>query len=385
MKRPLLLLACLSVLAVVAAACSDDDGFDPRLYELSRRAELPLGERGRLIESQEAENSPDGMVAYRFLYQSQGAQDEPIAVTGLVFRPEGDAPEGGFRTIAYAHGTTGISDACAPSRDPSSVSLVEKLIAAGYAVVQTDYQGLGTPGPHPYLHGPSEGRTVLDSLTAAREIEGAELDQERAAIWGFSQGGHAALAASQMIEDMQRLGIVGVVDAAGPSRGAWLTDAVGIPGGIRYQFTVLAQASWSEVFRLDLSAVAGPVVVERAERVLDESAERCPDTEAIAAEVPMDQRAPNRMSDVPGWRDALAAAEITSAPSAAPVFIQHGTSDDVVPFGESIHTKQVLCAAGTPVAFNVQDRGTHITAVDPGPGLQWLEERYAGAPPRNDC
>jgi acetyl esterase/lipase len=359
--------------------------FDGKLYELSRRVELPVGERGRLIESQRTGGAPDGMRSYRFLYQSQGAKDEPISVTGLVYRPDEKAPADGFPVIVYAHGTTGVADACAPSRTPSSVSLIKDLVQAGYAVVQTDYQGLGTPGPHPYLHGPSEGRTVLDSLVAARQLDAASLNQERAAIWGFSQGGHAALAASQMTEDVQRLGIVGVVDAAGPSRGAWLTDAVDIPGGSRYQFTVLAQASWSEVFGLDLAAVAGPALVERAPQLLDESTEHCPDAEQIAAQVPVDQRVTQRMSDVPGWRDALAAADIPTAPAAAPVFIQHGTSDDVVPFGESIHSKQLLCVSGTPVAVNVQQKGTHITAVDPGPPLQWLADRFAGRPPPNDC
>jgi len=374
------------LVALVVAGCSKGrPEFDGKLYELSRKVELHVGERGRLIESQRTGGAPEGMRSYRILYQSQGAKDEPIPVTGLVYRPDSDPPKDGFPVIVYAHGTTGVADACAPSRTPSNVSLIKDLVQAGYAVVQTDYQGLGTPGPHPYLHGPSEGRAVLDSLVAARQLDAAALNQDRAAIWGFSQGGHAALAASQMTEEVQRLGIVGVVDAAGPSRGSWLTDAVDIPGGSRYQFTVLAQTSWSKIFDLDLAAVAGPALVDRAPEVLDESTDHCPNTEKIAAEIPADQRVTQRMTDVPGWRDALAAADIPTAPAAAPVFIQHGTSDDVVPFGESIHSKQLLCVAGSTVTVNTQPKGTHITAVDPRPPLQWLADRFAGKPAPNEC
>ena len=45
---------------------------------------------------------------------------------------------------------------------------LQRWIKAGYAVVRTDYDGLGTPGVHQYLVGTSEGRSVLDAVRAAR-------------------------------------------------------------------------------------------------------------------------------------------------------------------------------------------------------------------------
>ena len=47
-------------------------------------------------------------------------------------------------------------------------------MAAGSIVAATDYEGMGTPGPHPYLVGISEGRSGLDAALAARQIPGAE-------------------------------------------------------------------------------------------------------------------------------------------------------------------------------------------------------------------
>ena len=79
--------------------------------------------------------------------------------------------------ITYAHGTTGIADQCAPSRDgpararQATSTRCSGWLKAGYAVVRTDYEGLGTPGVHPYLIGRSEGRGVLDIVRAARQLD----------------------------------------------------------------------------------------------------------------------------------------------------------------------------------------------------------------------
>lgn len=138
------------------------------------------------------------------LYRSTSVQGKPIAVSGIVSIPKGKAPKGGWPVVSWAHGTTGVADVCAPSRDTVSnpnhgyVAYINPelnaWLAAGYAVVRTDFEGLGTPGSHPYLIGPSEGRSVVDIVTAARQ-----LDKSLSANWvaaGHSQGGHAALFAA---------------------------------------------------------------------------------------------------------------------------------------------------------------------------------------------
>jgi len=77
--------------------------------------------------------------------------------------------------LAWAHGTTGIEDSCAPSRSGTSGGgwdgFLEEIMREGYVVVATDYEGLGTPGPHPWLVGESEARSVLDIVRAAQQVE----------------------------------------------------------------------------------------------------------------------------------------------------------------------------------------------------------------------
>ena len=141
-----------------------------------------------------------GPAAWRMMYLSESIQGEPIAVTGTAVVPSIAAPDGGRPILSVAHGTTGIADQCAPSHDPSSdVAAHIRYVNAGYLVAFSDYEGLGTPGRHPYLVGESEGRSVLDAATAAGQLPGADAG-DQLAIWGHSQGGHAALWAAQLAD-----------------------------------------------------------------------------------------------------------------------------------------------------------------------------------------
>ena len=134
------------------------------------------------------------------LYRSIGGNGKPIAVSGAVAVPRGRPPKGGWPILTWAHGTTGIADICAPTRAPVAVTYVKNqlraFLKAGFAVVSTDYQGLGTRGTHQYLVGNEEGRSVLDIVRAARQLD-PRLGR-RVVIAGHSQGGHAALWAAAL-------------------------------------------------------------------------------------------------------------------------------------------------------------------------------------------
>ena len=131
------------------------------------------------------------------LYRSTGVSGRRTAVSGALAIPNGRPPKGGWPLITWAHGTTGIADACAPSRSGASAPpLLARWLDAGYAVVRTDYEGLGTRGDHPYLNGRSEGAAVLDAARAARKLD--RRIGKRVVIAGHSQGGQAALWAASM-------------------------------------------------------------------------------------------------------------------------------------------------------------------------------------------
>src|SRR4051794_14589339 len=180
---------------------------------------------------------------YLVLYRSVGTSGKAIAVSGTVSLPKGKAPKRGWPVISYDHGTTGIADQCAPSKDSTSnpahlynayaYPLLNKWLKAGFAVVRTDYQGLGTPGVHQYLVGTSEGRSTLDMVRAARKVQPAI--GNRFAIAGHSQGGHAALwgaaLAPKYTPDLKLRGTVAFAPASHISELLSLVSAVHTPGG----------------------------------------------------------------------------------------------------------------------------------------------------------
>jgi alpha-beta hydrolase superfamily lysophospholipase len=139
-------------------------------------------------------------------YVSDDAHGTPIVVSGTVSTPKTPAPPGGWPVISWAHGTSGYADVCAPSNDTVDGldhdyfavidPTLDSWVARGYVVVQTDYEGLGTPGPHPYLNGVSEANTVIDIVRAARDLNNRV--GRNWVVMGHSQGGQAALFTAQL-------------------------------------------------------------------------------------------------------------------------------------------------------------------------------------------
>ena len=141
----------------------------------------------------------------RILYTSTDVrwQSGQIPVSGTVYLPVGKAPAKGWPLMAWAHGTLGIADACAPSWTgfrPRDATYINRWLKAGFAVVVTDYQGLGGPGPHPYLNWQAEGRSVLDSIRAAIAARPAQISN-RVIISGQSQGSGATLGAARLARE----------------------------------------------------------------------------------------------------------------------------------------------------------------------------------------
>ena len=135
-------------------------------------------------------------------YKMLGQSGQEVQATSLVFTPNTPQPVGGWPIVVWAHGTTGVADACAPSKAAladSTKDLISKLLAAGYVVVAPDYEGLGTPGIHPFLNVKSEAFSITDAVVAARNYLSQRnlLTSKKWVTVGHSQGGHAALGAAQ--------------------------------------------------------------------------------------------------------------------------------------------------------------------------------------------
>ena len=137
---------------------------------------------------------PGGGQAIRVLYRSERGDGSPTVSSGMVFFPAQDSDVGNRPVVAWAHGTVGFGDQCAPSRsdDPTAdMAWLGQMLSRGWVVAATDYAGIGTEGISRYLIGDDEARDVLNSVRAARELDSKAGD--RYALWGHSQGGHSVL------------------------------------------------------------------------------------------------------------------------------------------------------------------------------------------------
>ncbi|NOK21849.1 alpha/beta hydrolase family protein [Corallococcus carmarthensis] len=215
LHRPLWALAALALLPSACAHQTPTPSSQPKdidwdVQEFYRPpSPLPSQTPGYVIEHEPLEGPAalEEGINERVLYVSNsgGPGEPPIAVSGIIALPKTPPIDGGWPVVTWAHGTLGIADQCAPSRDVLGASahwfnqaphrLLNQFLKKGWAVVMTDYEGLGTPGRHPYMLGKSQAYGVLDIVRAAHALHGAKLSK-KFAITGHSQGGQGALFAA---------------------------------------------------------------------------------------------------------------------------------------------------------------------------------------------
>jgi alpha-beta hydrolase superfamily lysophospholipase len=179
---------------------------------------LPAAAPGTLIRSESFDGYtlPPGASAVRILYHTRTISGADVAASGVVLIPKGEAPAGGWPVVAWAHGTSGVARQCAPSLmkdvEYGNEGLMP-MVAAGFAVVATDYAGLGTPEPHQYDDKIAQAADVVYSIPAAHQAV-PSLGAKWATI-GHSQGGVAVWGVAEMEADLQDPNYVGAVSVAG--------------------------------------------------------------------------------------------------------------------------------------------------------------------------
>ena len=348
--------------------------------------------RGVLLSSSPLIGAPAGASAYLIRYQSLGVSRERNQVTGVIIIPNGQAPQGGREVVAWAHGTSGVAESCAPSSSAQlfpSIAGLDAMLAAGYAVVATDYAGLGSPGPHAYLGGNGAAYAVLDSIRAAREFGRGSISN-RFAVWGESQGGHAALWTAQFASGYApELQLVGVAAAAPP------TDLKeNLTGGtnplIKALLTAYTSISWSKSYNIPLSTILRPRGQDLATRL----ARNCVSTDPVALRTKVGlfrfarTLANVDISQSPRWAEQLANNSVQADGFSVPALIAQGSADPIVAPQVTLNFAQNLCRQrSVPVKYVAIEGGDHfsIGKRSADTTLAWIADRFAGLTPPNDC
>ncbi len=394
---PRLLLGFVIVLIVLVAAWSIfvwwAQPSEPSAF-YTPPAELPAGPPGTIIRDDPIAGLAAGQRAWRVLYTSTDPAGTPIAVSGVVVAPSGDPPAGGWPVLAWAHGTTGVDRRCAPSIDyPNSgldrVPELDAIVAAGTVVAITDYPGLGTPGPHPYLVGESEGRSVLDSIRAAQLLLGDQAG-DTVAIYGHSQGGHSAVWADQLAGSYApELKVAGVAAMAPPTDlGTLLDDDKSEPAGI--VLTGLAISSWSDYYpdvEVDtiVEPAARPFVHDIGGKCIATTAQGFTDIpDVLALETTFLSGNP---STAPGWGERLKENSPGDVSTTIPLLVSQGLTDTLVRPAVTTAYVEAQCAAGASIEFDTYPGVGHfqVRTVAAPTVRDWLLARLKGTPADTGC
>lgn len=340
--------------------------------------------------------------AQRIMYRSTGAAGGPIAVTGTYLQPKAPWAGPGPRPLAVVTpGTQGQGDQCAPSRsmevglgiqtEPPSMAAGYAVLDAltmvmeGFAVVITDYEGLGTPGHHPYVNRDSQGRSALDAARAALRLPGTDLAPDsKTVVTGYSQGGGAAAAAGEMQPDYAPdVNLVGIVAGAPPSDMLGTLDRVDgglLTGAVGYAINGILQV------HPELRPAFGRHLNAEGQRMLDVTAGQCVAETAFAYglkrtnEFTKDGRSlGDAARSEPEIVRVLEGYNLGKVAPAVPAVVMIGRNDDVVPQNTAVDLVRDWCAKGTAVEL----RTAEIPAIAPGlvidHAIPMLTERAAGA------
>lgn len=354
---------------------------------------LPDGPPGTIIRSEVIDGFHEEATTHRVLYKSTGYDGAPTAVSGIIVVPDGAAPADGRKVVAFTHGTVGVAANCSPSlQGAESLPVYEGLdefVAAGYVVAATDYQGLGTPGPHPYLVGEAEGMNALDSVRAARDLREAQAGTDFA-VWGHSQGGQASLFTGQLAASYApELDLVGVA-AGAPVTNVIDLFKVNIETTVGKILISMALQSWSRVYDdANLDQIVTPAARPAVRRI----AERCLyDQTQILASVPSSLLLGFTFLSTPPWEvEPWATILAENTPGAtltrAPMLITQGDTDPIVAPDVTAQFAATLCANGETVNYQVLPGAAHLDAghIAAPDVATWIADRFAGEPAPTAC
>lgn len=346
---------------------------------------LPAGAPGELIDVEPlALDTGEGA---RILYHSTSAIGENVAVSGFVRLPAGEPPADGWPLIAWAHGTTGLGDTCAPSINAEGDQLADALTSFGFAVVATDYEGLGTPGTHPYVVGASEAHSVLDSVRAVQQMD-LPVTTEWVAF-GHSQGGHAAMFTAQLQPTYApELELIGTVAGAPPSQMSDLGDS--LVGGDFQGYLVMTSAGLAAAYPdIDLTEVFTDLALDQ----LDVVEAGCTGDifEVYNSLAYEDITKVDDPFALPTWGPAIEAQDTNQLPVLQPLLIIHGGEDEQIPVDTSATLFSQLCAFEDQAATEriVYPGQSHAGVLTTGAAipdlLRFFNGRFAGEPAVDGC
>lgn len=377
--------ALFGLIFLAMTAChrmGDDEDYSARAYASA----------GEVISLKHQASEAPG-TTYRMAYRSTDAHlpHQLVAVSATVIVPYGRPPSGGWPIVAWAHGTSGLAITCAPSImgiGGPQASFYGAWIRRGFAVVGTDFPGLGEAGTPLYLNSRSEGMAVLDSVRAAtRAVRGLS---DRVVLLGHDQGAHAVIAAAGMAAGYTpELQILGTIAVGAPDPANDPQFFSGVHGESRFSPNVFyALMMGASLGRADSQFIPERAFTDRAMELYGKASRECRSDVFAAME---HRRLTPANAFAPGVATALKPAlDWSRYPTLAlkqPLMLAIGGGDTQIPLGVQERLGQNLCAAGTPVSVYHYAGAEHTPVLHRAQmdALDFADGLLSGRAPASTC
>lgn len=373
----------LALTGCIAEQLLEDEVEEPTIEEFYELPDdVPSGDPGSLVRSQEILGAPEDARAWRVIYRTTDEAGAPVLSSGLVVAPNGSPPDGGRPVVAWGHPTTGTAPDCAPSRWLDPFVLMEglsDLLDRGFVVAATDYVGAGVGGPNSYLVGATAATAVLDSVRAAQELPDTGAGDD-IVTWGHSQGGQASLfaasAASTYAPELTVRGVAAAAPAADLPKliDAHLDDISGVTIGA-YAFAAYAEVYGPTTPGATLDSILTPAGVA-AVPAMNELCLATQNSEIHDLARPLiGGFMKSDPSTTEPWATLLAQNTPNAVPPELPVFVAQGLDDELIDPDETKAYVEQLSANGSHVEYVTYpdiDHGTVGYRAVPRL-LQWID------------
>ncbi len=341
---------------------------------------LPTGQPGDLIRSTEFDryDLPGDVSAVRILYHSVSANHGDVPVSGVVLVPNKKPPVGGWPIIAWAHDLNGVGRSCAPSleRNLRNGSFLSMYVQLGYAVVATDYAGLGSNTRSAFADMKSNAADVIYSVGAARHAD-PRLGSRWVAM-GEGEGARAVVAVGDREREVHDDGYLGGIAISGVQD---LREKYEASSAVSMKSMLELMYGVQTVFpAFQPTAVLSSGELSLYKRIANE----CAENDAAFSDSSADLVGQKWKSDplVQAYfdRNRLGGSTVKS-----PLLVLSSQADSHA--GETSKVVSRLCAIGDRVEFD------NLPGSDPGTligdsvrdQIQWIEGAFAGRPAHNDC
>ena len=339
---------------------------------------LPPGKPGELIRSEPTNqySLPFELSALRILYHSRTTNGEDVAVSGVVLIPDGKPPAGGWPVIAWAHEFRGAARQCAPSlmKNLGAGPILAMYANLGYAVVATDYSGLGADSGKPVLDMRSNALDVIYSVAAAHAaVKG--IGSKWIAVGPF-QGGMAAVGVAE--SDVRDPDYLGSVATAGLSDAQPMYERFALNSSDR-MLLVLA----SSVKTLYPEFQVGDMLQEKALPAYERLGQEC------------GAQATTQFTNAmlkPGWESNRLVKEFFSRnipgqePAHGPLLVISGQADTSIPADMSEKSVSRICKQDRILFLKYRDLdASGAMGASTSDQISWIKARFAGDAAPSNC